>query len=43
MTTIKISPKGKSIKAVMVAEVIKSRTLSNERKLEAKEPTELGR
>ena len=42
ITPIKIKPKGMSIMVVTVAEVMKSRTLSNERKLLANAPTEFG-
>ena len=42
MTSKKISAKGKSISAVTVAEAMKSRTDSNERRLDAKEPTDAG-
>ena len=42
ITAMKIKPNGISIIVVTVAEVIKSRTLSNERKLLANEPTEFG-
>ena len=37
------SAKGRSIRVVTVAEAMKSRTVSNERKLAAKAPTEAGR
>jgi len=43
MTPRKSSAKGKSISAVIVAEAMKSRTDSNERRFEANEPTEAGR
>ncbi len=43
ITAKKISANGISISVVIVAEVMKSRTVSKERRLEAKEPTELGR
>ena len=42
MTSRKIRAKGKSMSAVTVEEAMKSRTDSNERRLEAKEPTEAG-
>ena len=42
MTSRKIRAKGKSISAVTVAEAMKSRTDSNERRFEANEPTEAG-
>src|SRR3989304_4853727 len=43
ITAIKIKAKGISINVVMVAEVMKSRTVSNDLKLEANEPTDKGR
>ncbi len=43
VTTRKISANGRSISAVTVAEVMKSRTVSNERRLAANEPTDAGR
>ena len=43
ITPIKISAKGISINAVIVAEVIKSRTVSKDLKLDENDPTELGR
>jgi len=43
MTPTKIRPNGISINVVIVADVMKSLTVSNERRLFANEPTELGR
>jgi len=43
MTSRKISANGKSMKAVTVAEVMKSRIVSNDRRLAANEPADSGR
>ena len=43
ITTRKMSANGRSMKAVTVAEVMKSRMVSNERRLAAKDPADTGR
>ncbi len=43
ITSRKSRVKGRSIRAVTVAEAMKSRTVSKERRFAAKEPTEAGR
>ena len=42
ITATNIKPNGMSINVVIVAEVMKSRTVSKERKFDANEPTEFG-